>query len=353
MKHYYYLLSFLLLCACSVTPAEQSDKPPKIDKEQVTIQTFPMECNIRAIIAADENTLWFGGSNGQFGYTEDGGEHWHIDSIRHTDQPDLEFRGIAKTPNAVFLLAIGSPALLFKTEDQGENWSVVYREDHPDAFYDAIAFWNDKAGIAMGDPTEDCLSIILTTDGGDSWTKIPCEDLPPAADKEAAFAASNSNIALVGNHAWIVSGGGSARVFHSPDRGASWEVFDTPIVQGGKMTGIFTADFYDAKRGIIFGGDWEDQSQNSKNKALTADGGKTWTLIADGQEPGYRSSVQYLPDSDAQGILAAGIPGISYSADGGQRWAALSDSSFYTIRVCDSGKAAWLGGARKIGRMSW
>jgi len=274
-------------------------------------------------------------------------------SIQHADQADLEFRGIAKTSNALFLLAVGSPALLFKTEDKGKNWAVVYREGHPDAFYDAIAFWDDKHGIAMGDPTEDCLSIILTNDGGDTWTKIPCEDLPPAAEDEAAFAASNSNIALVADHVWIVSGGSSARVFHSPDRGASWEVYDTPIVQGGKMTGIFTASFYDQKRGIIFGGDWEDQARNVQNKAITTDGGKTWALVADGQSPGYRSSVQYLPHSDAQGIIAVGTPGISYSADGGQQWRTLSDSSFYTIRICDSGKLAWLAGKNKVGKMSW
>jgi photosystem II stability/assembly factor-like uncharacterized protein len=124
-----------------------------------------------------------------------------------------------------------------------EAGSVVYEEDHPSAFYDAIAFWDDQNGIAMGDPTDSCLSIILTSDGGDSWTKIPCDRLPPSANNEAAFAASNSNIALIGDHAWIVSGGGRARVFHSPDRGETWEVFDTPIIQGGKMTGILRPVF--------------------------------------------------------------------------------------------------------------
>lgn len=206
MKQHYYLLSFLLLCAYSANPPGYTGKPPQIDKDRVTIQTFPMDCSIRAITAVDDNTLWFGGSDGRFGYTENGGQNWQIDAIQHADQPELEFRGIAKTSNAVFLLAVGSPALLFKSEDEGKNWSIVYREDHPAAFYDAIAFWDDKDGIAMGDPTADCLSIILTTDGGDSWTKIPCEDLPAAKENEAAFAASNSNIALMGDHAWIVSG---------------------------------------------------------------------------------------------------------------------------------------------------
>ncbi|GJM35897.1 MAG: hypothetical protein DHS20C18_48980 [Saprospiraceae bacterium] len=312
-----------------------------------------MTSSIRAITAIDNNRLWFGGSKGQFGYTEDGGTTWTIDSIQSDKNANLEFRGIAKTSNAVFLLAVGAPALLFKSEDKGKNWTIAYEENHPAAFYDAIAFWDDQEGIAMGDPTEECLSIILTKDGGNTWTKIPCSQLPPAAENEAAFAASNSNIALVGDQAWIVSGGGKARVFHSPDRGKTWEVFDTPIIQGGKMTGIFTTAFYDQNRGIIFGGDWENQAQNTANKAMTTDGGKTWQLLADGQDPGYRSSVQYAPNSNAQAIFATGIPGISYSSDGGQNWTILSDSSFYTMRLSSSGNTAWLAGNGKIGKMTW
>jgi hypothetical protein len=61
----------------------------------------------------------------------------------------------------------------------------------------------------------------------------------------------------------------------------------------------------------------------------------------------------FYPKTEGQGLIAVGIPGISYSADGGQQWVALSDSSFYTMRVCDSGKAAWLAGNEKVGKMTW
>ena len=119
------------------------------------------------------------------------------------------------------------------------------------------------------------------------------------------------------------------------------------------MTGIFTVAFYNEKNGIIFGGDWEQQIQNTKNKAITKDGGKTWTLIADGQHPGYRSAVQYLPNSDGKAIFAAGIPGISYSATGGDDWELVREDSFYTLRTCADGKTAWLAGNNVIGRMTW
>ncbi len=41
------------------------------------------------------------------------------------------------------------------------------------------------------------------------------------------------------------------------------------MVQGGKMTGIFTVDFYDDKNGIIMGGDWEDKKNGKASKAMT------------------------------------------------------------------------------------
>lgn len=342
--------SSLLFCK---SPSSLSPTLPKEVTEQLQIQTFPTNCSIRAITAIDKSTLWYGGSKGQFGYTEDGGNTWTIDSIQHTKKANLEFRGIAKTNKAIFLLAIESPALLFKSIDKGKNWTVVYEENHPTAFYDAIAFWDDQTGIAMGDPTDGCLSIILTNDGGNTWIKIPCDQLPATEEGEAAFAASNSNIALVDNHVWIVSGGKRARIFHSPDKGKTWEVFDTPIVQGEQMTGIFTVNFYDKNNGIIFGGDWENQGQNTNNKAITKDGGLTWQLIADGQYPGYRSAVKYVPNSKGQSIFATGIPGISYSADGGQHWTSLSKTSFYTIQICTDDQTIWLAGRNKIGKMTW
>lgn len=311
---------------------------------------FPINSSIRAIEAIDSQTVWFAGSGGKYGYTKNGGKTWMIDSIFYHDKP-VHFRSIAVTDKAIFLLSIASPALLYKSTDEGKNWNIVYQENDSLAFYDAMKFWDNQYGIAMGDPTDDCLSVILTTDGGENWEKISCDNLPKVAKGEAAFAASNSNIAIFENNVWIVSGGKKANVFHSADKGKTWNVYNTPIVQGSQMTGIFSCDFYDEKNGIIFGGDWENKDKNSENKAITFDGGKTWQLVNDGKNPGYRSCVQYLPNSNGKGIFAVGIPGVDYSIDGGQNWTHLSDSSYYTIRFNEDGKSAWLAGNKKIGQL--
>lgn len=347
----YIIIAPFLFLLLSCTPKPKTAHHPLPDTLRIhSFDTFPIPSSIRALEVLDDNTLWFAGSGGVYGYTEDGGQSWMIDSLL-ADSIRPHFRSIAVTGEAVFLLSIASPALLYRSEDKGRNWQLVYREDHPAAFYDALSFWDDKEGIAMGDPTGGCLSVILTHDGGRSWEKAPCSQLPPVEEGEAAFAASNSNIALYGDHAWIVSGGKRARVFHSPGRGESWEVFDTPIIEGEQMTGIFSVDFYNEQTGIIFGGDWNRKEMNTRNKAVTNDGGKSWRLISEGEGPGYRSCVQYMPGSEGQGIVACGIPGISWSSDGGESWSSPSGENFYTLRFGASWKTLWLAGNGRIGKM--
>ena len=67
---------------------------------------------------------------------------------------------------------------MYKLNADREKSEVVYKETHPNAFYDSMEFWNDQEGLAIGDPTEECMSIIITRDGGESWNKISCDNLP-------------------------------------------------------------------------------------------------------------------------------------------------------------------------------
>lgn len=345
--------SIILLTAIIIIFSCSSEKKG-IHSIEINPKFTEIEVNasIRAIEVKDDKEMWFAGSNGLFGYTKDGGISWHMDSIQ-IGENTLEFRAIAKTSKSLFLLNVASPAYLLKSVDEGKNWSIVYQEDHPEIFYNSMKFWDIKNGIAVGDPIDGCLSVIITSNGGNSWEKLNCDQLPSTYEGEAGFAASNTNIAVFGDHTWLATGGRKARVFYSPDKGKSWEVFDTPINQDGKMTGIFSIEFRDENHGIVFGGDWEDQHNNKANKATSTDGGKTWKLLNDGDEPGYRSCVQFVPNTQGQKIFAVGIPGISYSADHGQTWQHIDQTYFYTIRINKKGNSAWLAGKNKIAKMEW
>lgn len=311
---------------------------------------FTDSISIRAIAPLDENRVWFAANDGRVGLIDE--KTPKLASIKYEENL-LNFRSIATISEAVFVLSIANPGVLYKIGFNGEEAThieEVYIEKGEKVFYDSMAFWNEKEGIAIGDPTDDCLSVIITRDGGNHWEKLSCDLLPKTEAGEAAFAASNSNIALFGEHVWIATGGKRARVFKSSDKGKTWEVFDTPIVQGKSMTGIYSIDFYDENTGVVFGGNWEEKSYNEGNKAITTDGGKSWKLISNGEGPGYRSSIRFIPNSQGRSLVAVGSPGISFSSDGGDTWKELSAESFYAIEFVND-TLAFASGMNRISKL--
>ena len=76
------------------------------------------------------------------------------------DTLQFEFRSIAQTSEAVFVLSVANPAVLYKISKKDLTTTLVYQENNEKVFYDSMQFWNNKEGIAIGDPTEDCFSII-------------------------------------------------------------------------------------------------------------------------------------------------------------------------------------------------
>lgn len=234
------------------------------------------------------------------------------------------FRALAYTDTSIFTVSVANPALLYK------DGVLVYKEEHENVFYDAIKFWNSKEGIAIGDSTDDCLSILITRDAGNTWLKTSCGKLPRG--KFGAFAASDTNIAIVGDKTWVATGGVKSTVLYSEDKGYTWSSFDTPIIQGEDTKGIYSIDFYNENIGFAIGGDYTKPKANFKNKMNTTDGGKTWQLVSEGKGPGYKSCVQFVPTKKGQELVAVGFNGIDYSKDFGETWQRLSDDSFYTLR---------------------
>ncbi|MFM1879599.1 MAG: hypothetical protein RLZZ241_2465 [Bacteroidota bacterium] len=260
-----------------------------------------------------------------------------------------EFRAVAHTATDFFMLSVGTPALLFKT-GKGGQMELVYRETGPNVFYDAMAFWDDLNGIAVGDAQQGCLSILITRDGGGHWEKMPCSALPSALEGEGAFAASNTNISIIGTHCWI--GSSQSRIYFSEDLGKTWSVSTIPLATDGATRGIYSVDFADALTGFAIGGDYTQPELDTANKARTLDGGKTWELVANGNLPGYKSCVQYIPETNGLGLIAVGFTGISQSSDGGKNWFELSDEPFYTLRFVN-GNEAYAAGKGRLARLQF
>lgn len=347
MKVYIYLLLFTVFMSCD----NNQKKVQKIFKN-VEIEDIYNDStlSIRAIELLNDNSLAFAANNGAYGLYNPNANSWTT-STQEQDTLKPHFRAVAHTSTDFFMLSIENPALLYKTGDDGQM-ELVYREENPKVFYDAMTFWNDEEGIAIGDPTVDCLSIIITRDGGKNWTKITCDQLPKIKVGEAAFAASNTNISVVGNQTWIATGGKESRIFYSPDKGNRWQAFETPILNGEATTGIYSLAFYDEKNGFAIGGDYTKPELNKANKMTTSDGGKTWKIVANGKDPGYSSCVQYIPNSEAKGLITVGIQGIFYSNNTGNTWNIISRESFHSIRFLND-SVAYASGNGRISKLKF
>lgn len=304
--------------------------------------------SVRALDVKDD-TFWFAGNRSTYGSWHDSLPEIQKGRVLYNGNDQLEFRSIAITTDYTFILTAGNPALIYRISHENDSLALVYEESGEKVFYDSMKFWNDSDGIAMGDPQADCFTVLTTYDGGDSWSKIDCDQLPKIVEGEAAYAASNSNIALQGDHIWIATGGMAARILHSPDHGKTWEIQETPITNGGEMTGIYAVDFYDEKLGVIIGGDWNSKENKVANKAITYDGGTTWELLADGNGPGYCSDITFVPNTDGNELLAVGSPGIWWSGNQGKDWKQLSTTGFYTIAMPND-STGLLAGSNHISR---
>lgn len=337
-KIFFTILSFSLIISCKKKEVEITESEVIPFNSVIVDKIFTDSISIRAF-SIDSGKIWYAGNNGKYGYFDLNNEK-NFNGHVAKDTLKLEFRSIAKTSSHIFILNVGNPALLYRISKDGSEIKLVYQEKHEKVFYDSMQFWNDQEGIVMGDPTDGCLSVIITRDGGTTWKKVSCDNLPKVEEGEAAFAASNTNLIIKGNETWMVSGGKKARVFYSADKGNSWKVFNTPIVQGEAMTGIFTADFYDSQNGFIAGGNYEKPNQNFGNKAITSDGGKTWNLVAEKKGFGYASCVQYVPNSNGKQLVTVGASGLQYSSDSGENWKQFStDKDLYTIRFMNDSTA--------------
>ena len=311
--------------------------------ENQGIREYEIDCSIRALELENDSTCWFAGSNNKFGYTNDFGNTWKENVIKY-DTFDLEFRSISVTTSSVFILSIGSPALLFKIDKKTLNYKLVYNETNEKAFYDSMQFWDDENGIAVGDPTANCMSVIITRDGGNNWNKIPCEYLPSSKEGEAAFAASNTNISLVDQKAFVATGGKEANILVGTDYGKSWKKYKTPIIQDDKMTGIFSMDNLSMDTAIIAGGDWSSKENTVKAMAITKDGGINWQLKEN--NPGYISCVQFIPKTNS--LVACSSNGIYYSQDLAENWKKVIKEGYYSLRISENGGFLYFSGKNKL-----
>jgi len=311
--------------------------------------TISTKSDFRGLCVVNPHVTWASGTKGTFARTSDGGKNWSVGSVPGAEI--LDFRDVeAFGGTTAYLLSAGpgDASRIYKTVDGGKSWAMQFKSADPAAFFDAIAFWDEKNGIARGDPVKGLFQMIVTSDGGANWKPLAAAILPPALSGEGAFAASGICLVTHGDRdVWFATGGAkTARVFHSKDRGQNWEVSETPIVAGAESAGIFSMAFRDKNHGMIVGGDYRKPNDIGATAAVTSDGGKTWTPI-DKQLP-FRSAVAWAKDR----WVAVGTSGSHVSQDNGATWKLLDRENYNSVGFTSSGEGWAVGPKGRVAKFA-
>ena len=267
---------------------------------------------------------------------------------------DLEVGG--KDQQALVLaIGAGEASRVYRTTDQGANWTETFRSDDPDSFYDCMAMIDRRHGILMGDAVAGKFQIQLTEDGGRTWTPAPASGMPDALPGEAGFAASGTCLNTTHRGAWFGTGGGAqARVFYTSDNGLTWDVSTTPI-RSTEAGGIFSIDFRTNRLGIAIGGDFTTPEEATDAIARSTDGGITWELVDEADAPsGYRSGLAWWGDrrgdtrttitDERRTIFAVGPTGSDVSQDRGKTWQPFDPDPFHSVECVKRTTTCWASG---------
>jgi photosystem II stability/assembly factor-like uncharacterized protein len=327
--------------ACSTLPGARAP----LGEPRLTEQASGTSELLQAVSPVDANVVWVSGHGGTWGRTLDGGATWQTSVMAGADT--LEFRDVhAEDANTGWLLSAGPGTLsrIYHTGDAGQSWTLQWVNEEPAGFYDCLDFWDERRGFVYGDAVDGGLRILVTDDGGATWSLVPQASLPPAQPGEGGFAASGT-CAITGadGRGWVAAGNATrARVFRTSDYGRSWEAAEVPVV-GGEGAGLTTISMRDAERGVAFGGHLGEPENAQPKWARTQDGGRTWSAEREAPLPGAIYGGLLVPGTDGRGLVTVGPGGASVSLDGGATWRRVDERSWWGVGSAGT-DATWISG---------
>ena len=352
------LVVFLIAASATIGFAQE---PWKVHQPKLTPQKSGTTQLLIAVSPVNSRVVWAAGTGGTYVVTTDGGETWKAGVVPGAET--LQFRDVHGVSDKVaYLMSIGNNITdfrIYKTVDGGATWTIQFKNETVNAFYDCFAFWTPKRGVTHSDSVNGVFPDIRTTDGM-TWQSI-ADNMPPALPGEASFAASGTCITTQGErNAWIATGGSTtARILATRDGGDTWNAYDTPLVSSASAGGISVA-FRDPWNGIVGGGDLSTNS--SADAATSNDGGQTWTLTnkppvagaifclayvrgnrhGGGEEADHEHDHTVVVTAETEPNFDTGSA--AWTPDEGRTWFKLPEVSGYWAVAFANPKAGWFVG---------
>lgn len=335
-----FLAGGLLLGLTTVSAAQTA---PRLE-----LQNSGTQARLQAISIVSPEVVWVSGTGGTFAKTEDGGATWEAHVVPGADS--LEFRDVhAFDARRAVLLAAGpgDKSRLYRTEDGGRSWILVFTNREPKAFYDCIDFAG-SFGVAVSDEVGGRFPLLRTRNGGRSWEPFdpPGYDAFRALPGEGAFAASGTCIVVAEDGGFWLGTALGGRVIRATQRRV--EVAETPVIHG-PSAGIASLAFRSQKIGVAAGGDLGKQDVYTDNVAITRDGGETWRK---GGRPSFPGPVYGLAYGPGPVLVAVGPRGASWSHDDGATWRRLDEAEYWAAGFSPRGVGWMVGPSGRIVRMT-
>ncbi|MCR9154140.1 MAG: hypothetical protein NXI09_08525 [Bacteroidetes bacterium] len=300
------------------------------------------ENSFRGISALDENRVWLCSDQGEvWYYSVDGG--WEDRSPHRYES--IMWRDIeAFNDSTAVILSAGSPGVILRTENSGNSWYEVYRDESEDIFFDAMDF-KGPFGFAFSDARDGyTLDILQSRDYGQSWQLFNSE---PARlvnhENQGGFAASGTCLKALGDSSFIIVLGGAAASFKYVLDFNNCLDRDLPIDSGANSKGAFSVDLNDEGHILVVGGDYRADSLSNNTMAISRDFGNSWSEAPFPKhlQSRYWSCVQW----QGTNIFLSSRYGCAFSFDNGKSWE-LSDEAYYSI------DQYWLSGPKgRLGRL--
>ena len=266
--------------------------------------------------------------------SDNGGNTWQSNNIYFgTDAFPTDFSIPAK--NIIYIGGIidfFSNSKVIKSTDNGQTWiDVTPPPNLSNNYINILKFYDNDFGIVTGDAYIDEFTIYHTYDGGNSWSKLPADQIPDANLSEFSKAGES-----IGDYLWFTTNYG--RIYKSTDRGFHWEVHQSIL------NNLDDISFSDTLNGIALYG-FVTLDFNTSPIIITSDGGKTWKLL-DITPIGPKTGVfgaSYIPNSSyimlttAKNSLLTGDFETWISPDRGETWQQISNGEFiYTLNFLDA-----------------
>jgi len=309
--------------------------------QKIEIIESGFKTSIRGLSVVNDQVVWISGSNGMVGYSLNGGVSWKYIIVPGYEK--REFRDIeAFNQTTALVMAIDCPAVILKTIDGGVSWKEVLKDTTRGMFLDAMDFHQDKYGVVIGDPINGFFYKASTSDTGNHWQVE--KSLIHSEIGEACFASSGSNIKKINKRNDFFVTGGQCSYWRSKHKKKL-----IPILQGLESAGANSVACKNNSYCIVVGGDYTQRNDTIQHIAITSNQGNTWFRST--QSPtGYRSCIEFISNHS---WITCGLNGVDFSADDGLHFKKISEIGFHVCKKSKSGKAVFLAGNGKIGKLMY